>query len=229
MRRGCFPDGDEYLRLADWLRLTHTYTLDGRTPTSYRPPLYPALLAALSTISADPVAAVLVLQLPARRAHGHDVLSHRAPCLRPPRRARRRDHARAGAGDGAVQFGSPDRNGLHFSARGRHVRVDARAHDPHRRLLRRRNSDACDPAAVRRRTRPGGPRARPADRSPWVPPDRGDHVSGDRAMDRAQLRPGWTRDRRGRRLGRRPAGRYSRDSPGLEPVGSDRHRPRSRL
>lgn len=59
---GLFPDGDEYLTLANWLRLTHTYTLDGRMPTSYRPPLYPALLAALSTISSDPVSTVLFLQ-----------------------------------------------------------------------------------------------------------------------------------------------------------------------
>ncbi len=47
---GLFPDGDEYLTLANWLRLTHTYTLDGRVPTSYRPPLYHAWLAALDDL-----------------------------------------------------------------------------------------------------------------------------------------------------------------------------------
>ena len=41
-----FPDESEYLCLASNLVATGHYTLDGSTPTAYRPPAYPLLLAA---------------------------------------------------------------------------------------------------------------------------------------------------------------------------------------
>ena len=39
------PDADEYLTLARWIVSSGTFSYDGLTPTSYRPPLYPALPA----------------------------------------------------------------------------------------------------------------------------------------------------------------------------------------
>jgi hypothetical protein len=41
-----YPDEAEYLRLAQNLADSGRYTLDGSTPTAYRPPAYPLLLAA---------------------------------------------------------------------------------------------------------------------------------------------------------------------------------------
>ena len=40
-----YPDESEYLRLANNLATTGHYSLDGTTPTAYRPPAYPLLLA----------------------------------------------------------------------------------------------------------------------------------------------------------------------------------------
>ncbi len=41
-----YPDEAEYLRLAEHLASSGHYTLNGSTPTAYRPPAYPLLLAA---------------------------------------------------------------------------------------------------------------------------------------------------------------------------------------
>lgn len=55
-------DGTDYLRLARSVALQHRFSLDGNIPTAYRPPLYPAVIAALWRDGADPTAVVMLLQ-----------------------------------------------------------------------------------------------------------------------------------------------------------------------
>lgn len=55
-------DAVEYLALARNLVRTHTFTSDGVTPASYRPPLYPAFLAVFDWIGVDEVRWALIVQ-----------------------------------------------------------------------------------------------------------------------------------------------------------------------
>lgn len=56
-------DSTEYGRLAFWLVTRHIFSEDGRAASSYRPPLYPAVIAAGDLLTHHPIAAVLVLQV----------------------------------------------------------------------------------------------------------------------------------------------------------------------
>ena len=56
------PDSLEYIRLARSIVSAGTYSADGVTPSTYRPPLYPFLLAAAQVVTTHWLAAVLVLQ-----------------------------------------------------------------------------------------------------------------------------------------------------------------------
>jgi len=56
-------DSVEYLRLAEQLQHNHLYSDDGRVPSSYRPPLYPAVIAAIGALTGHPVGGVLILQV----------------------------------------------------------------------------------------------------------------------------------------------------------------------
>ena len=56
-------DALEYRRLASWLVARHLFSDDGRVPSSYRPPLYPALIALADVVSGHPMATMLVLQV----------------------------------------------------------------------------------------------------------------------------------------------------------------------
>lgn len=62
---GSWSDGDtdEYLALARSIASSGMFSYDGRTLSSYRPPLYPALLAAAMGLSSHPVGAVMALQV----------------------------------------------------------------------------------------------------------------------------------------------------------------------
>jgi 4-amino-4-deoxy-L-arabinose transferase-like glycosyltransferase len=55
-------DSPEYLAIADGLLRTGSFTSDGATLSSYRPPLYPALIAAASLVTRQPIWTVLVVQ-----------------------------------------------------------------------------------------------------------------------------------------------------------------------
>jgi 4-amino-4-deoxy-L-arabinose transferase-like glycosyltransferase len=55
-------DSPEYLQIARWLKTTGMFTFDGVNPSSYRPPLYPAAIAAAMRVSLHPVGVVLVVQ-----------------------------------------------------------------------------------------------------------------------------------------------------------------------
>src|SRR5262249_50060921 len=59
---GMEGDGAEYLRIAGWLVRRSMFSEDGTTPSSYRPPVYPWLLAGFSAVSSDPVTLTLVAQ-----------------------------------------------------------------------------------------------------------------------------------------------------------------------
>src|SRR5215831_17890415 len=56
-------DSPEYLRLAGWLVAKRLFSDDGLVPSSYRPPFYPAVIAAGDVLTHHPVAAVLILQV----------------------------------------------------------------------------------------------------------------------------------------------------------------------
>jgi 4-amino-4-deoxy-L-arabinose transferase-like glycosyltransferase len=56
-------DSPEYLRLASWLVARHMFSDDGQVASSYRPPLYPAVIAAGDLLTDHPIAAVLFLQV----------------------------------------------------------------------------------------------------------------------------------------------------------------------
>lgn len=56
------PDSLEYIRLAQSLVATGTYGVDGTTPSTYRPPLYPLVLAAAQTITPRWETLILVAQ-----------------------------------------------------------------------------------------------------------------------------------------------------------------------
>lgn len=55
-------DSQQYLTLAAQIVRSGTFSYDGQHPTSYRPPLYPAMIAAADWLTGHPVATVLVLQ-----------------------------------------------------------------------------------------------------------------------------------------------------------------------
>jgi 4-amino-4-deoxy-L-arabinose transferase-like glycosyltransferase len=56
-------DSPEYLALAGHLYQSGVFSYDGVHPTSYRPPLYPAIIAAAQWLTGHPVATVLGLQV----------------------------------------------------------------------------------------------------------------------------------------------------------------------
>jgi hypothetical protein len=56
-------DSTEYLSIASGILSRHAYTSDGVTLSSYRPPLYPALIALAASLTGHPVATVLGLQV----------------------------------------------------------------------------------------------------------------------------------------------------------------------
>jgi 4-amino-4-deoxy-L-arabinose transferase-like glycosyltransferase len=56
------PDSLEYLRLAHSLTTTGRFSLDGQTFSTYRPPLYPLLIAAAESVTARPETFILAVQ-----------------------------------------------------------------------------------------------------------------------------------------------------------------------
>jgi len=58
-------DSDEYLRIARHLVEQGVFSENGHTPSSYRPPLYPAMLAALSWLSGDAERSIVAVQVAA--------------------------------------------------------------------------------------------------------------------------------------------------------------------
>ena len=58
-----FGDALEYQRIAAWLTTRHLFSIDGIAPSSYRPPLYPALIAALDVLTHHPIPALIAVQM----------------------------------------------------------------------------------------------------------------------------------------------------------------------
>ena len=56
------PDSLEYIRLAESLVASGMYSMDGTTPSTFRPPLYPLVLAAARTVALRWEALVLAIQ-----------------------------------------------------------------------------------------------------------------------------------------------------------------------
>jgi len=56
-------DASEYLKLGQSIAYAGIYSYDGTHPSSYRPPLYPAFIAAADLFTGHPVATVLIAQV----------------------------------------------------------------------------------------------------------------------------------------------------------------------
>src|SRR5215475_7207924 len=56
-------DASEYLKLGQSIAYAGIYSYDGSHPSSYRPPLYPAFIAAADLFTGHPVATVLIAQV----------------------------------------------------------------------------------------------------------------------------------------------------------------------